>query len=108
MDYIIDEIYEIFCDTDKLLTVTFKVEGDVEDSHRELIDSDFYNWCNEHYITEGENLVDYDRYDDEDEYMPDFFNYDKWNMYYSNEDMIIEYLYENYSDLRSLPTPKVD
>jgi hypothetical protein len=108
MDYIIEEIYEIFCDTDKVLTVNFRVEGDGEDYYRELVDSDYYGWCNEHYITEGDNLTDYDRYDDEDEYMGDFFNHDKWNMYYSNEDMIIEYLYENYSDLRTLPSPKVN
>jgi len=107
MNYIIEEIYEISCDTDKILTVVFRLEGDGEDYYRKLVDSDYYNWCNEHYISEGENFYELDIYDDE-EYMPDYFNYDKWNMYYSNEDMVIDYIMDNYPSLKSLPSAQID
>lgn len=105
MDYTIEEIFDIVCDSDNILTVTFKIEGDGDDYYRELVDSDYYNWCYEHYITEGQETLEYY---DEEEFMPDYFGYDKWNMFYSNQDMVMNYIYENYSDLRVLPTPKKD
>jgi hypothetical protein len=105
MDYTIEEIFDIVCDSDNILTVTFKIEGDGDGYYRELVDSDYYNWCYEHYVTEGQENLDYY---DEEELIPDYFGYDKWNMFYSNEDTVMEYIYENYSDLRVLPTPKKD
>lgn len=102
MKYAIEEVYEIICDIDKIITVTFKVEGDGEGYYRELVDSDYYNWCYEHYVENS----DLSEYEDEEEMIMDYFGYDKWNMFYSNEEMVSDYLYENYVDLKSLPLPK--
>lgn len=103
MNYTIQEIFDIICDSDNILTLIFKVDGDGVDYRRELVDSDYYNWCYDHYINEGQDSLDYN---DDEELIPDFFSYDKWNMYYRNEDMIMDYLYDNYSDLKDLPSPK--
>jgi hypothetical protein len=41
MEYTIEEIFEIICDIDKVLSVQFRIEGDGEGYYRELLDSDY-------------------------------------------------------------------
>jgi hypothetical protein len=107
MKYIIEEIYEINCDVDKILTVQFKIEGDGEGYYRELLDSEYYDWCNELYLNDGNVYGDLETYEDDDDgYYDNRFNIDIWNMYYSNEENVIDFIYETYSDIKSLPTPK--
>jgi|Laugrespbdmm15dd_1035085.scaffolds.fasta_scaffold49670_2 hypothetical protein len=105
MNYTIQEVYDIICDLDNILTLVFKVEGDGDDYYRELVDSDYYNWCYEHYVTDGQDFLEYV---DDEEFIPDYFGYDKWNIYYSNVDMVTEYIYMSYTDLKYLPSPKKD
>lgn len=105
MEYIIEEIFEIICDIDKVLSVQFRIEGDGEGYYRELLDSDYYDWCYEKYVTEEDRLMDL--YEEEEgDYYEDSFSVDMWNMYYSNEEIVIDFLYESYPTLKDLPSPK--
>lgn len=106
MEYTIEEIYDIVCDIDKILTVQFKVVGDGDGHYRQLIDSDYYDWCHEHFVNDGgtSSTIGYD--EEEWDYNENYFNVDMWSTNYSNEDHITEYLYETYNDIKSLPSPK--
>jgi hypothetical protein len=89
MEYTIEEIFEIICDIDKVLSVQFRIEGDGEGYYRELLDSDYYDWCYEKYVTEEDRLMDL--YEEEEgDYYEDSFSVDMWNMYYSNEEIVID------------------
>jgi hypothetical protein len=104
MDYVIEEIFEIICDVDKVLTVKFRLEGDNEDTYREINDTDYYEWCYEIYSNDGIDLL-YSGYEEEDgDYFSDHFNLDIWNMYYSNEDSVIDFMYDTYIGINSLPS----
>jgi len=52
MDYVIEEVFEILCDIDKILTFKFRLESDGEDQYREILDSDYFEWCYEKYVSE--------------------------------------------------------
>ena len=52
MDYVVEEVFDIICDIDKVLTVKFKLESDDDDQYREILDSDYFEWCYEKYISE--------------------------------------------------------
>lgn len=107
MEYTIEEIFEIICDIDKVLSVQFRIEGDGEGYYRELLDSDYYDWCYEKYVTEEDGLMDL--YEEEEgDYYEDSFSVDMWNMYYSNEDSVMDFLYESYPTLKDLPSPKTE
>ena len=64
MDYVIEEVFEILCDIDKILTFKFRLESDGEDQYREILDSYYFEWCYEKYISEeGNNYEnDYESY----------------------------------------------
>ena len=53
MDYVIEEVFDIICDIDKVLTVKFKLESDDVDQYREILDSDYFEWCYEKYLGDG-------------------------------------------------------
>lgn len=108
MEYIIEEIFDVVCDMDKILSVKFRIEGDGEEYYRELVDSDFYEWCYEQYINDGVDTY-YGGYDEEEgDYLINHFTVDVWNMYYSDDETITEYIYDNYKDIKTLPLPKKD
>ncbi len=105
MDYVLEEIFEIVCDIDKVLSVKFRLEGDGDNSYREIIDSDYFEWCYEKYITEEEiNYEEY--YEEEDVYFNDRFSIDVWNMYYCDEENVTNFIYETYLNIGYLPSPK--
>jgi len=94
MGYIIEEIIEILLDTNKTLSVKFRLENDKPGQIRVLIDNEYYNWYMGNYN---------DSYD-EDEY-GDFYDYNKWDIdLYSDEEKIVEYITERY-ELSELPKP---
>ena len=103
MDYVIEEVFEIVCDVDKLLSVKFRLDGDGDDYYRQIVDSDYYDWCYEKFLTEEEDSYE----DDEDEYFSDRFSVDSWNMNYCNEETVIEFLYEAYPNIKQLPSPQI-
>jgi hypothetical protein len=104
MEYVIEEILEINCDVDKVLTVRFRLEEDAEDTYREINDTDYYEWCYELYSNDGIDSF-YNGYEEEEgEYFSDHFNTEIWNMYYSNEDSVIDFIYETYIGVKSLPS----
>ena len=103
MNYVIEEIFEIVCDIDKVLTVKFRLEGDGEDYYREIIDSDYYDWCHELYTNDGVDSL-YNGYEEEEgEYYSNHFSVDLWNIYYRNEESVIDFIHETYIGLKSLP-----
>lgn len=105
MDYVIEEIFDIVCDVDKILTVNFKLEGDEVDSYREIIDSDYFEWCYEKYLRD-EELNYEDTYEEDDNYFNNRFSVDSWNMYYCDEETVTNFIYETYLDEKHLPSPK--
>ena len=108
MEYTIEEIYEIICDVDKILTVKFKVDGDGDGCYREIVDSDYYEWCNELYLNDGVD-AEYVGYDEEEgDYFGNHFNIDLWNMYYSDYQNVTDFINETYIGLKSLPQSVCD
>jgi hypothetical protein len=104
-NYVIDEILEVLCDTDKILTVKFKIGIDDVTTHREIVDSEYYSWCEENYFNEneiGEELDDYE----ESGYYEFRFDMEIWESKYSDSDLVIEYIYESYPLLGDLPNNK--
>lgn len=103
MGYVIEEFHEIICDVDKILTVKFKVDGDGDGCYREIVDSDYYDWCYELYVNDGVDR-EYSGFDGElEDYFGDYFNVDFWNMYYNNDENVIDFINETYVDIKSLP-----
>jgi hypothetical protein len=106
MDYVIEEVFEILCDIDKILTFKFRLESDGEDQYREIIDSDYFEWCYEKYISEEGNNYENDYEEEGDIYFNDAFSVDMWNMYYCNEESVMDFIYETYLNVGYLPSPK--
>jgi hypothetical protein len=103
--YVIDEILEVLCDTDKILTVKFKIGEDDITTHREIVDSEYYSWCEENYFNENEMDDELDEYEEEGYYG---FRFDMgiWESKYSDSDLVMEYIYESYPHLSDLPNNK--
>ena len=106
MDYVVEEVFDIICDIDKVLTVKFKLESDDDDQYREILDSDYFEWCYEKYISEEGNNYDESYGEEEESYFNNRFNVDMWNMYYCNEESVMDFIYETYLDEKHLPSPK--
>ena len=103
-DYVIEEIIDIIFDTDKYLTVKFRVDLDSCDEFRELEDNDFYYWCEENFIkNDEEENINNDFYEDENELLDYYFDFDKWIDTFKNEEVIIKYIYEKYPTYIDLP-----
>ena len=108
MEYVIEEIYEIICDVDKVLVVKFKIEGDGDGCYREIVDSDYYDWCYDLYLNDGVD-AEYVGYDEEEgDYFGNHFNIDLWNMYYSDYQNVTDFINETYIGLKSLPQSVCD
>ena len=108
MEYTIEEIYEIICDVDKVLVVKFKIEGDGDGCYREIVDSDYYDWCYDLYLNDGVD-TEYSGFDEEEDgYFGNHFNVDLWNLYYNDEVNVIDFIYETYIGLKSLPQSLCD
>ena len=107
MEYVIEEIIDIVCDVDKILSVKFRLESDPINRHREIVDSDYYEWCYELYVSENEGSNYTDIYDESETFLYDEeFNVDFWDTYYSNEESVIDFIYETYG-YNELP-PSID
>jgi hypothetical protein len=101
-NYVIDEILEVLCDTDKILTVKFKLEDD-NTKYRELVDSEYYYWCEEHYFVEGQTDINTEESNDELDYYGFRFDIEIWENIYSDFEIIMEYIYDNYLNKNDLP-----
>jgi len=98
MGYVIEEIIEIFLDTNKTLSVKFRLENDKPDQIRVLIDNEYYNWYMDNYNDSYGDSYEEDEYDE-------YYDYNKWDIdLYSDEEKIVEYITEIY-ELSELPKP---
>jgi len=98
MGYIIEEIIEIYLDTNKTLSVKFRLENDKPDQIRVLIDNEYYNWYMDNYNNSYGDSYEEDEYDE-------YYDYNKWDIdLYSDEEKIVEYITEIY-ELSELPKP---
>jgi len=98
MGYIIEEIIEIYLDTNKTLSVKFRLENDKPDQIRVLIDNEYYNWYMDNYNDSYGDSYEEDEYDE-------YYDYNKWDIdLYSDEEKIVEYITEIY-ELSELPKP---
>ena len=98
MGYVIEEIIEIYLDTNKTLSVKFRLENDKPDQIRVLIDNEYYNWYMDNYNDSYGDSYEEDEYDE-------YYDYNKWDIdLYSDEEKIVEYITERY-ELSELPKP---
>lgn len=103
-DYVIEEIIDITFDTDKYLTVKFRVDLDSCEEYRELEDNEFYYWCEENYIKNDEDIIlDDDYFVDENEILNYYFDFDKWIDRFKNEEVVLKYIYEKFPTYIDLP-----
>jgi len=110
-NYVIDEVIEILCDVDKILTVKFRLNEDETTTHREIIDSEYYSWCEENHYINGEVEEDLEEdFDDDTEEELDYngfhFDIEIWESNYSDVNIIIDYIYDNYHNKLDLPETK--
>lgn len=109
VEYRIIELLYYDCDSSGLLTVSFKVEGDSEDTYR-TIETDEYYYCAEKESEEDGSYHNKEWEDgDLDEYgfYYSHFDFSEWMDYEHNEEKVIEFIYDNYQ-LEDLPDPELE
>ena len=95
-NYIIEEIIDITFEGE-YVTIKFKLETDCVDEYRVLQTKDYYDWClNDHQM---ENVYNFNDTEDDLE----DFNFFSWEENYSDNEYILDFIYENYHNLTDLP-----
>ena len=82
------------------------LNGKNVNKYREILDSDYFEWCYEKYLREEESDYEESYEEEEDGYFNNRFSVDMWNMYYCNEERVMDFIYETYLDEEHLPYPK--
>ena len=107
-NYLIEEIIEQNCDSEGMLSVTFRIEGDPEDTYR-FIETDEYYYFAEEMVKESDDdtymLKEWEEGDFEGEgHYYSQFDFREWVEYEHSEDRIKEFIYEYYPEEGDLPT----
>jgi len=103
-NYIINEILEMDCDDNGYLSVKFILEEDEENTYRELETNEYYDWVDDNYNDEisGEPLTN--DWDEEEYHLNDEFNFIQWKDYNHSEEVVIEFIKDNFLTKQELPT----
>lgn len=106
--YIIEEVMEYDCDNDGMLSVTFRLEGDPADTYRFIETDDYYYFAEELAKDNGEYMVkEWEEGDFEGEgYYYEQFDFREWVEYEQSEDVVKEFIYEQYPEKEDLPDLK--
>lgn len=103
-NYVISEVIDFDCDDEGLLTVTFRIDGDPDDSYRTIEDNDYYYYAEDLCKDEDTYLVkEWDDGDNGDGYYYTSFEFREWKDYEHSEDTVREFLYEYYPEKKDLP-----
>jgi|TARA_B110000211_G_C13993463_1_gene515118 hypothetical protein len=97
--YIIEEVIEFECSNDGELTTQFRLEGDPDESYRQIvIDENYYYFAEDICKEEGIYLTkEWEEGDFEDEgHFYEHFDFKEWREYEHSEDTIKEFIYEYY------------
>ena len=108
-EYTITELAYYHCDDGGLLTASFRIEGDSEDTYR-TIETDEYYYCAEKESSEngGYHTKEWEDGElDEYGYYYSHFDFSEWMDYEHNEEKVIEFIYDNYQ-LEDLPEPELE
>jgi hypothetical protein len=106
--YFIVEVLDYDCDNEGVLTVTFTLEGDPEGTYR-FIERDDYYYFAEEMAKEDDSymLKEWEEGDFEGEgYYYEQFDFREWKEYEHSEDLVKEFIYENYLKIGDLPEPE--
>ena len=101
--YFINEILEMDCDDNGYLTVKFVIEGDEENTYRELETDEYYYWVDENYNDDvsGEPLTN--DWDEEEYHTTEGFNFILWKDYNHSEEIVIEFIKDTFLTKEELP-----
>lgn len=107
-DYTIEEVAYFHCETDGYLTVSFRLEGDPEDTYRNL-ETDEYYYCakDESSRNNTYHTKEWDEGDFEGGSYYSHFDFREWVDYEHNEEKVIEFIYDNYNK-ETLPQPEFE
>ena len=106
-DYTIEEVGYFNCETCGYLTVSFRLEGDPEETYRTLETDEYYNCAEKESNTHGEyHTKEWDEGDFEDGSYYSHFDLTEWMEYEHDEEKVIEFIYDNY-ELEILPKPEL-
>ena len=107
-DYRIEEVSYFHCETDGYLTVSFRLEGDPEDTYRNL-ETDEYYYCakDESSRNNTYHTKEWDEGDFDDGSYYSHFDFTEWMEYEHDEDKVIEFIYDNYT-IETLPQPEFE
>ena len=105
-DYTIEEVAYFHCETDGYLTVSFRLEGDPEDTYRNL-ETDEYYYCakDESSRNNAYHTKEWDEGDFDDGHYYAHFDFNEWMEYEHDEEKVIEFIYDNYTT-ETLPQPE--
>lgn len=107
-NYLIEELIEYHCDNSGVLTVTFRIEGDPDNTCRFLETDEYYYYAeettkeNDIFNSEWENDDNDDTYNDIDD-IYDRFDFKEWKNYEHSEEKVKEFIYEHYVNKNELP-----
>ena len=101
--YFINEILDMDCDDNGFLTVKFVLEGDENNTYRVLETEEYYYWVDDNYNDEigGESLTD--EWDEENYHLNEGFNFIQWKDYNHSEEIVIEFIKDNFLTKEELP-----
>tara|TARA_R110002020_G_scaffold91096_3_gene221483 strand:+ start:6385 stop:6696 length:312 start_codon:yes stop_codon:yes gene_type:complete len=96
-NYIIEDIIDIDLNDDYAI-IKFKLESDCIDEYRVLETKEYYDWCMEDYQMSNDYNIGDIHEENEDE-----FNFFNWEEIYKDNEYVLDFIYENYSNLSDLP-----
>jgi hypothetical protein len=91
------------CDDNGNLNVRFVLEGDEENTYRELETNEYYDWVDENYNDEDSDEPLTDEWIEENYRLGKGFNFIEWKDYNHSEEVVIEFIKDNFLTKEELP-----
>jgi hypothetical protein len=101
--YFINDILEMDCDDNGKLNVRFVLEGDEENTYRELETNEYYDWVDENYNDGDSDEPPANDWDEEEYELTEEFNFIVWKDYNHSEEVVIEFIKDNFITKEELP-----
>lgn len=100
--YFINNILEMDCDDNGYLNVKFMLEGDEENTYRNLLTDEYHYWVEENFYDSDADVIN-EEWDDYTCVPNKGFDFIHWINYDHNEETVIEFIYDNFLTITELP-----
>lgn len=104
-NYLIEKVIVCDCDNNGNLTVSFRIDGDPENTYRSIETDEYYYYAEEMSKDDDTYIVkEWEEGDFEgDGYYYGYFDFREWKNYEHNEDIVKEFIYEYCPEEGDLP-----